>query len=209
MAGNKIKKQNTLKSLKFFLAFIVSLFLIPFILSQELPSYPESTHSPVGFFDKPISQNSKTFSGLLEWLFGFRPVATWGDLIMFVLISLILIFAFRDILLIFTPFSDTTNKIIAVSLALIAAFARLSYWIARVSFTVAASIGAFGVGLAIILAFASFIVLLTVSDWLQKFRERAVRRMIHMKALKEAEVPAEAWQKLKEFEMLTKKGGGS
>ncbi|MEM2707588.1 MAG: hypothetical protein QXQ30_00705 [Candidatus Pacearchaeota archaeon] len=167
--------------------FLLSLIFIPFVIAQE----------PKSVLDYPVGA-IKPF----DWLFGFTELTTVGHVIIFVLLFLIFMFAFVDILTLTAPFfSRRTVYIISFGLSLLIALSRGLIAIARFLLSLASTVGVVAVVSEIIVAFVIFILLSWGSTKAFKW---ALKRRLKAKALKEAEEPATAWTKLKEFEELTK-----
>ncbi len=179
--------------------FIYICFLMPFLIKSA--EAQEST-AQGGLFGTKLSDiKLRWMEQVFRWVFGFPSGATIGSLIIFILLFLIFAFAFYDILTFATPFSDRTNKIIAFSLSLIAAMARLTYQITATILAAVAGLGGIGVALTILACFAIFFIVLFGSKKMIKW---ALRKKVIMTAIKKAEKPAAAWEKLKAFEEATK-----
>ncbi|MEM1577448.1 MAG: hypothetical protein QXM27_00275 [Candidatus Pacearchaeota archaeon] len=168
--------------------FLLSLIFIPFVIAQEPKSVLDYPVGPIKPFD---------------WLFGFTELTTVGHVIIFVLLFLIFMFAFVDILTLTAPFfSRRTVYIISFGLSLLIALSRGLIAIARFLLSLASTMGVVAVVSEIIAAFVIFILLSWGST---KAYLWAMRRKVRAQALRGATGPAEAWQKLEQFQQLTKK----
>lgn len=173
--------------------------LLTFSLFFAICSHFVSAQEQKTIFDQRVVELfGEKFVNVMSVLFGFNAeVAKLGDFIFFVLIVLILCLAFIDILQFFSPFSYRTNVVIGIALALFAGFSRIDYYLARFAFSLAAALGTLGVAIALIIAFAAFILLLIGN---RAMRRWALRQRVISESLKKAETPAMAWRKLEAFE---------
>lgn len=138
------------KSLKLFLLVISTLLILTnFVQAQS--------YSQQGIFDKPLSD---IFGGTTPFITGLFSGLSAGDtmiqFIVIIAVFVILLFAFRDIMGLFTMFSDLTNWIIGISLALIASLTKGTYNIAYFLLSVTSVFGTLAVVLSIGVAFFAF-----------------------------------------------------
>jgi hypothetical protein len=177
---------------KFKALFLIFLFffLIQFSLAQQ-------NVVTVGDALKRIK-----IGGALELLFGLRPDQPIEVAIIWLILFIMLFFAFSDIFSIFTAFSRTTAYILGFGLALITAMTRLIFLAAVWLFGITGGLGALGVAIILITALVAAVGVHLASTKLVRW---ATRRQIAIEAIKAAKSPAKAWKKLQEFEELTKK----
>jgi len=141
----------------------------------------------------------------LDILFGLTPDQPIEIAIIWLIILIMLFFAFSDIFNLFTGFSTRTSYILGFGLAMIAAMTRAVLWFSVWIFGKLAMFGVFSILIVLGAAFVAFTILhLLTGGKAQGIMRWAVKRRIASKALKEAGEPAEAWKKLEEFAGLTK-----
>jgi len=137
-----------------------------------------------------------------ELLFGLRSDQPIEVAIIWLIIFIMLFFAFSDIFKLFTVFSTTTAYILGFGLALITAMVRVIFWLSVWIFSVAGGLGALSIALVMISAFVVFFIVHWITGG--PLLKWAFKRQVTIRAIKEAQEPAAAWKKLKEFERATR-----
>jgi hypothetical protein len=178
--------------------FSMLIFSLTFVAAQDTEQ-PQDTKQPIIWCS--LEQCLGKFSDVLYYLFGLPKEESIGIFIVAVFIFLILMFGIIDILnLVGIFFSKKTNYLIGFTLAfLVTIFRGLSKFVLFL-FNLVAGLGAIAVIAEIGAAFIIFIGLAWCSE---KAFAWALKRKIKAEALRGAEGPAKAWEKLKKFEKLT------
>jgi hypothetical protein len=174
------------KKFKALLLIFLFFFLIQFSLAQNVT---------VGDILKRIK-----IGWALELLFGLRPDQPIEVGIIWLILFIMLFFAFSDIFSIFTAFSRRTAYILGFGLALITAMTRAIFLLAIWIFGITGGLGTLAVAIILITAFLAAVFVHFGSLKLMKW---VAKRQIAIKAIKEAQKPAEGWQKLEQFAKLT------
>lgn len=105
----------------------------------------------------PISENG-IIGTVAKVVLGVAPPITYEQLILFIAIFLILMFALADLIQLLSTFSETTSWVIAFGLAIIAGVTKMIYYIAGI-FGITAGIGAVGIAIIIIMAIIAGVVI--------------------------------------------------
>ena len=98
----------------------------------------------------------------LKWLasfFGVGAQATWGDLIIVIIVFVIFAIAFSDIIINFTAFSAKTSWVIGICLAIIGVLTKSCVTVAHLLMTITVWAGTLSVFIAVITAFVAFALL--------------------------------------------------
>ena len=156
------------KILKILGLFFVLLFFIQFSFAQTM-----------GDVYKTIK-----IGGALELLFGLRPDQPIEVGIIWLIIFIMLFFAFSDIFKLFTVFSPKTAYILGFGLAMITAMVRGVLWLSVRIFSWIGGFGAISIALVMISAFLVFIIV----HWLTggRFYNWAARRQAQLQGIKAA-----------------------
>ncbi len=136
---------------KLFLLLISILLIITNFVQAQTYSNQQ------GIFDRPLSDVFGGATPFITGIFsGLSPADTMIQFIVILSVFAILLFSFRDVMGLFTMFSELTNWIIAGSLALIASLTKGTYSIAYFLLNVTAVFGTLAVILSIGAAFFAF-----------------------------------------------------
>ena len=149
-----------------------------------------------------VLKGMKGLSNFFELFFGLTPDQPIEIAIIWLIIFIMLFFAFSDIIKLFTAFSTRTAYILGFGLALITAMTRSILFIAVWAFGITGALGVFSVIVVIISAFIAFAIIHWATGG--PLLKWAIRRKIIISAMRSAEKPSAAWKKLEEFEEYTK-----
>jgi hypothetical protein len=135
-------------------------------------------------------------------LFGLRPDQPIEVGIIWLILFIMLFFAFSDIFSIFTTFSRRTAYILGFGLALITAMTRAIFLLAIWIFGITGGLGTLAVAIILITAFLAAVFVHFGSLKLMKW---VLKRKVGIQAIKEAEPVERAWLKLRFFDWMTRR----
>ena len=187
------------------LSFLLMLLFVPMVsaircrTSRDCPTGMECRNRVCVRAAAPaVADSWEQFKGVslsaVSWIFGYQISFTW--VMIYLLIFAMLAFAFRDMIQLFSMFSDATSWVLGAGLAGIAALTGLLSKLVTVVFGAVALYGTIVVSVVLILAFTMFL-LAHVFFFRMFLRIRSGKEI--KEAVKEAGTVAAGWEKIKEF----------
>src|SRR3989344_1636881 len=168
-----------------FLSLILFSIVFPAVLAAE---------------NTPLDNLIKFFKDLTINKFGDKP----SDVIVSLIITLVIFAGLYDILELISIFQLTWVKlVIAGCITLIGVIYQVPLFIMVWGGTIAASLGAFGIILEILVSIVIFIFLIIGNNWFAKFAARRKGAVEEIKAIKSADQAAAAITGLKRFQRKT------